>query len=372
MLNALDRRCHHGSRLTLMSIFDQALGFIRRPRPEAFEPLALSIFRYQFENVPAYRSHCESLKLSPEQVGNVDQIPLVSTIAFKYAVLGASNPERIFLTSGTTLGDADRGWHFVARLDLYRESALAHFKTMMLPDCEQMLMLALHPRADSMPHSSLAQMISWCIEQFGAPGSQGIADRNRVSIDSAIDFLSRAERSRQPVCVLGTTAVFGDLFRRLLESGKRLALPPGSRLMDTGGPKGQTNPLAMEEVFATAAEWLGISSDFVINEYGMTELCSQLYDITPLNSPGRAPSTMWRVKSPPPWLHVRIVNPTNLQTLPAGAPGLVAFFDIANAGSVSAILTEDIGITDGGAIRLIGRAAASEARGCALALGAES
>jgi hypothetical protein len=243
---------------------------------------------------------------------------------------------------------------------------------MMLPDCEQMLMLALHPTADSMPHSSLAQMISWCIEQFGASGSRGIADRNSLSIDSAIEFLSDAEKDRRPVCILGTTAVFGDLFTRLLESRKRLALPPGSRLMDTGGPKGQTNPLAAEQVFAAAAEWLGIGPDYVVNEYGMTELCSQLYDITPLNASGSTPSTMSRVKSPPPWLHVRIVDPTNLQTLPAGAPGLVAFFDIANAGSISAVLTEDIGTMDGGAIRLIGRTAASEARGCALSFAAES
>jgi hypothetical protein len=49
---------------------------------------------------------------------------------------------------------------------------------------------------------------------------------------------------------------------------------------------------------------------------------------------------------------------------------MLRFFDLANIGSVSAILTEDCGIVsaDGSRVRLMGRAGLAEPRGCALAI----
>ena len=42
-------------------------------------------------------------------------------------------------------------------------------------------------------------------------------------------------------------------------------------------------------VCARAMSMLGIAPQFVINEYGMTELCSQLYDATSFNSDDDSP-----------------------------------------------------------------------------------
>ena len=49
---------------------------------------------------------------------------------------------------------------------------------------------------------------------------------------------------------------------------------------------------------------------------------------------------------------------------------MLKFFDLANVGSVSAILTEDCGIVNerGDRVRLMGRAGLAEPRGCALAI----
>ena len=55
-------------------------------------------------------------------------------------------------------------------------------------------------------------------------------------------------------------------------------------MMDTGGAKGQTVPMSASEVIARAGEMLGIAPPMVINEYGMSELCSQLYDATSLTA----------------------------------------------------------------------------------------
>ena len=84
---------------------------------------------------------------------------------------------------------------------------------------------------------------------------------------------------------MGTTAAFAALFSALSGAGIRLRLAPGSRMMDTGGAKGQGVPMQAAEVIARAGELLAIAPAMVINEYGMTELCSQLYDATPFNCP---------------------------------------------------------------------------------------
>ena len=137
--------------------------------------------------------------------------------------------------------------------------------------------------------------------------------------------------------------------------------------MDTGGAKGQSIPLDAAAVCDRARELLGVAPEFVINEYGMTELCSQLYDATSFNSDEHAAPTQ-RVKIAPPWMHPAAVDPISLRPVGAGEIGLLRFFDLANVGSVSAILTEDFGIVNGDRVRVLGRAGIAEPRGCALAI----
>ena len=49
-----------------------------------------------------------------------------------------------------------------------------------------------------------------------------------------------------------------------------------------------------------------------------------------------------------PWLRVRALNPTTLEPVAENETGLLAFFDLANLGSVCHVLTEDIGRVIGG------------------------
>ncbi len=354
-----------------MSVFEQVLGFIAAPDPARFEDLALEVFRYQLANVAAYAEHCRALGRS-ESVRRLEDIPPVSTIAFKYARLAGETStaeEKIFLTSGTTIGKSERGTHTVARPEIYRASALAHLDTMMFPDGLRLRILAMHPTADRMPESSLSQMITWCIEEFGAGRCECVADRDRVDVAAAAGFLKDTQRAGAPVCILGTTASLGALFAHLEDSDGRIALAPGSRIMDTGGAKGQANPLDAEAVCARASAMLGISPPLVINEYGMTELCSQLYDATSFNSDDdSAPGQ--RVKIAPPWMRAAAVDPVSLKPVAPGEIGMLKFFDLANVASVSAILTEDFGLVNqrGDRVRIMGRAGVAEPRGCALAI----
>jgi len=212
-------------------------------------------------------------------------------------------------------------------------------------------------------------MISWCIEEFGVEPCICVADRSAVDIAAALDFLKAAERENVPVCILGTTASLGALFIYMAAHEVHLKLAKKSRIMDTGGAKGQTNPLDTGAVCASAAKFLGIEEALVINEYGMTELCSQLYDSTAFNSgDNSAPSS--RMKIAPPWMRAAAIDPVTLKPVAPGEIGMLRFFDLANVGSVSAILTEDFGTVnaDGDRIRVLGRAGIAEPRGCALAI----
>src|SRR5208282_5725077 len=128
-------------------------------------------------------------------------------------------------------------------------------------------------------------------------------------------------RDGAPVCILGTTASLGVLFEHLDRGEARIALAPGSRIMDTGGAKGQVIPLAAETVCARAWQMLGIAPEFVINEYGMTELCSQLYDATSFNSDDDSAAGQ-RVKIAPPWMRAAAVNPGSLKAVAPGEIGM--------------------------------------------------
>ena len=385
-----------------MSIYDEVLSFINSPRPEAFDALALAVFRYQFANVPPYRRFCVAHAKTPENVTLVSEIPAASTVAFKYAdVRGPAatiSPAALtFTTSGTTKGFTERGRHLVPRPEIYRASALAHLRRMLFPDGRRLAMLALHPTADRMPESSLSTMLIWCIEEFGTGATLCASTRSSVDTAAALQFLAAVSARREPVCILGTTAASAALFTALAGRGRTLKLAPGSRLMDTGGAKGQVIPLTAVEVVARAHETLRIEPALVINEYGMTEMCSQLYDATPFNSPAwpmksaaralnavlgchsdgpgepdGSPDLMnasgLRVKLPPPWLRPSVIDPVTLAPLEDGRVGLLTFFDLANVGSISALMTEDFGFVQHGTVAILGRAAAGGARGCALSI----
>lgn len=355
-----------------MSIYDEVLSFIDAPRPESFEPLAIAVFRHQFENVPVYRQFCLARGGTPENVSAIAQIPAASTVAFKYAEVrntaeAGSATALTFITSGTTKGFGERGRHLVPRPEIYRASAITHLRRMLFPDGKRTAMLALHPTADRMPESSLSTMLSWCIDEFGSGATMCAATHAGVDVPAAIEFLDAAEARREPVCILGTTAASAALFEAIGGRRRALRLAAGSRLMDTGGAKGQVIPLTSSEVVARAVKTLGIEPALVINEYGMTEMCSQLYDATPFNS-GLDAGTGYRLKLPPPWLRPMVLDPVTLKPVAERQVGLLAFFDLANVGAISALMTEDFGVVQGGAVAILGRAAAGGARGCALSI----
>jgi hypothetical protein len=335
------------------------------PWPEPrFTRLALAEFALQFERIPAYRGLCERRGLTPETVTRWEDVPAVPATAFKHLDLTAApgtRPEAVFRTSGTSRGRRARGRHFVASLSLYRQSLLPPFRVHVLGGT-RMPFISLVPPWHERPDSSLSFMVSAVAEAFATDVQWVVDGRGRLDVLGLRSAMKAGERAEGPVLMLGTSLALYHAVERL--AGERpVKLPPGSRVMDTGGFKGQDRDITRDELHTRIEAVTGVPLSMMIGEYGMTELLSQLYE--PMLESGAAASGSY---VPAPWLRVRALDPLTLSEVPEGTPGLLAFFDLANAGSVSHVLTEDLGIVSKGRVRLRGRAPGAEPRGCSIVM----
>jgi hypothetical protein len=348
------------------AVHDRVLEFIHGSRTADFDQLALEVFAHQFEMIPAYRRVCEARRQTPGTVADWRQIPAVPTLAFKKLDLCCAPADRIFRTTGTTEGAEHRGRHAMPDLRLYRESSMTAMKELVFPDVDRMRILSLIAPTADRPESSLAQMTDWALDLYGTDASRGFVRGTVLDFDSFATALQEAEHSGEPVCVLTTTGALIRFFDRCREEGWSFRLSHGSRLMDTGGDKGAPRILSRNGVLHSVWQTFAIPGYFCVNEYGMAELSSQFYDnVIRDRIAGRFSH---RAKVGPAWTRTRVIDPETLDDAENGKPGLLCHFDLANAGTALAVLTEDIGRTVADGFELVGRAKGAETRGCSLAL----
>jgi hypothetical protein len=281
--------------------------------------------------------------------------------------------ERIFRTSGTTEKTL-RGEHHVLRLELNRATLLPNIRAHLLPDDASLRFLSLIPSPREAPDSSLSTMVGAAMDAFGAAGSAWLATSSALDLEGLTRALQVAEREHQPVLLLGTAFAFVHWLDALAAGGSaapRFELPHGSRLLETGGFKGRSRTVPRHELYGRLSQRLGLGVEWMVNEYGMTELLSQYYEtgVGKASPPAQLEVVLnARRLVPPPWLRFRVLDPLTLEPVPDGQPGLLAHYDLANAGSVMTVLSEDLGYRDGDGLKLLGRAPGAEPRGCSVAM----
>jgi hypothetical protein len=318
-----------------------------------FNRCALLAFVHQFHHNLPYQRYCLRLNRTPETVTDWLEIPAVPTAAFKEVELVAGravDAQLVFRTSGTTRGTDRRGTHYILDTSLYEQSLLAGFRTFVARGHRPMRMLSLVPSHTELPDSSLSYMITTVMRELGAANSDCFASREGIDTKSLDHVL---QTCNEPVCLLGTSLAF---LHWLADDAVQFNLPAGSRLMDTGGFKGETRSVSAPEMRERYRKQLAIAEPDCINEYGMTELCSQYYDSGDQLYKG------------PPWLRARVVDPDTLQAVPRGSSGILQHFDLANLDSVCAVLTEDLAHEEETGFVLAGRAAGAMPRGCSIAM----
>jgi hypothetical protein len=155
-------------------------------------------------------------------------------------------------------------------------------------------------------------------------------------------------QAQTPQFVPGTAFAWDALLARPHDPCPQL---PGTVAMVTGGFKGRAHQLDRPTLLRRIGQMLPGAR--VVEEYGMTELSSQMWAV-PASTPFR----------PPPWLGVYTVHPG---TGEPSEEGLLRFVDLANHQTVLAIETEDLGRVDHqGRVTLLGRLTGATPRGCSL------
>jgi Acyl-protein synthetase, LuxE len=329
---------------------------------EEFDALAVRAFHHQVDANPTYRAFCASRGALGAATWR--DVPAVPATAFKRLdLLSADRAEAVFLTSGTSAGPGGRGRHMVPSLALYRASLIPNFRAALLPEGERLPLLSLIPPPSAVPDSSLSTMVGAVADEL-CDGATWLVDADgRMDVEGFLTAAAELDDRGRPALVTGTAFAFVHLLDALAARNARVSLPEGTRVMETGGFKGRSRVLERDALYAAMEARLGVPPARVVNEYGMTELLSQLYE--PVLREGAGARGR---HAPPWWLRVRALDPATLAPLPEGTPGLLAFFDLANLGSVCHILTEDVGTVSADGVRLHGRVVGAEPRGCSRAM----
>ncbi|HEX2547631.1 MAG TPA: long-chain fatty acid--CoA ligase [Ramlibacter sp.] len=327
-----------------------------------FDALALRLFAEQHANNAAYRRFCQLRGATPRSVKGWKDIPAVPITAFKEVTLScvpADSAERVFMTSGTTRAEV-KGRHYHPTLRVWDASFLPNFARRFMRGTPRLRMGLLFPDEQALPNSSLAHYLAMARTHFGTPGSACYLGASGLDVDGLCAMLRASEARNEPCALLGASYSFVHLLDALAARGDTFRLPPGSRVLDTGGYKSQSRELPLDEFYRSLASTFGVPREHCINMYGMTELSTQLYD--------EGNAVVPSLKSGPHWIRSRLVDPLNGREVPHGERGILVHCDLANFNSVASILTEDVGVAVDGGFLLLGRAEGAQAKGCSLAV----
>ncbi|WP_026695672.1 coenzyme F390 synthetase [Peribacillus kribbensis] len=333
-----------------------------------YNRLALELFQYQFQTNLPYKKFCQARKKTPLTVKHWEHIPPMPIQVFKHLPLSCEpiqEAQAVFMTSGTTNPDA-KGKNYHPVLSVSDASMKGPFKQFVLPDCDRMTIFVLSPAEDLNKHSSLSRYLTNAVTYYGTDKSRFFFTEHGLNVDELIQAIRACEAEQEPVMLMGATFAYVHILDYMKERGLQFHLPKGSRIFDTGGFKGQSREVEMDQLYGLFSEQFHVDRNRIINMYGMTELSSQIYDQTIQSS--CLNGTAIHDKKGPSWVKTLVLNTDTLEPVEDGAAGVLAHYDLANWNSCLAILTEDMGYKTEHGFVLLGRIQGSEARGCSIAV----
>lgn len=313
---------------------------------QSFESLALELFRWQAVNNPVYQTYISYLKINPQDVQRIAQIPFLPIEFFKYhKILSGNNVsvEQVFESSGTT--GQRRSKHHVADLKWYQQVSEQAFLQHWGPLTNYHI-FALLPSYLERNNASLVAMADYFIQQSQSTFSGFYLN----DLERLVNQIEEARQSGRRVLLLGVT------FALLALADAYTLRWSDVVVMETGGMKGRRKEITRAEVHERLKTKLRISA--VASEYGMTELLSQAY------SSGEGKFTS------PYWMKVLIRDMYDpFDQAQSGRQGGINIIDLTNVDSCAFIETQDLGrMINESQFEVLGRYDNSEARGCNLML----
>lgn len=311
--------------------------------PSEYKEIALEVFLFQYNNSLLYKAFVDSLKVNPNSVKEIEQIPFLPIQFFKSheIITQGSVADKLFLSSGTTGMSPSR--HFVADISLYEKSFLKGFQYF-YGDPEEYCFLALLPSYLEREGSSLVYMMEKLIS-YSKHKESGFYLNNYPEL---VDNLVQLKKQKVRIILIGVTYALIDIAEHY-----EFDLS-GVIIMETGGMKGRRREMVREELHEILSN--SFNAEFIHSEYGMTELLSQAY------SKGEG------VFETPPWMKV-LIRETNdpFSLLSHSKTGGINVIDLANLYSCSFIATQDLGkLNADGSFEVLGRFDNSDIRGCNL------
>lgn len=326
-----------------METFKSFIGSLNNINDQNFPDIALALFRFQAEHNPVYRAYLNALRINPNGVEAVDEIPYLPITLFKNQSVktGQWDPVEVFTSSGTTSSLTSK--HEVWNMDFYLTHAQRIFESRFGP-LSQYHILALLPSYLERKGSSLIAMMNHFIQATGSAES-GFYLHDHARLLQHAERLKSSSRK---------TILWGVSFALLDLADQGPVDLSHCMVFETGGMKGRRKELIREEFHQTLKERL--KSAPIYSEYGMTELMSQAYSLG--NGYFQAPAQMKIV--------IRDVNdPFSKGKI--GATGGINVVDLANFHSCAFIETQDLGrVTETGEFEVLGRFDNSDLRGCNL------
>lgn len=310
---------------------------------QQFNDTALEIFQYQAKNCKVYHDFITGLKIAPNNVSHINQIPFLPVEFFKsHTVASTDQPAEIVFTSSGTTGMITSS-HHVTDINWYTESFRNAFK-LFYGDIESFTVLALLPSYLEREGSSLIYMADDLIKQSNNTDSGFfLYNHNDLYLQ-----LKKQQQAEKPTLLIGVTFALLDFIDNYIVNFPELIV------METGGMKGRRKEMIREELHESLCAGFGVLK--IHSEYGMTELLSQAY------SKGDG------IFNCPSWMKILIRDTNDPMTLLGNnKAGGVNIIDLANINSCSFIATQDLGrVYADGSFEVLGRFDSSDIRGCNL------
>jgi hypothetical protein len=308
----------------------------------SFEQVAIEAFNFQYHNNLIYHQYCELIKIQPEKVTTIEEIPFLPIEFFKsnQILCGNSEVQTIFTSSGTTGNMQSK--HYVTDLSFYENSFYKAFQYF-YGELNEFCILGLLPSYIERKGSSLIYMVNELIKNSGSSESGFFL----YDLDALFYKIQNLESQGRKYLLIGVSFALLDFVEKY-----KISISNGI-VMETGGMKGRRKEITRDELHTILKTSFGVKQ--IHSEYGMTELLSQAY------------SKADGVFNCPAWMKVLCRDTNDPFTINKHGTGALNIIDLANINSCCFVETSDLGkINKDGSFEVTGRFDSSDVRGCNL------
>lgn len=313
---------------------------------ERFNQLALREFEFQYHTIEPYREHCRRNNISPGTITSWEEIPAVSSFAFKkllYISFPPQKAEEIYLTSRIVELPRKRGKIYPDKgaKEMMNTANSLLTKAFLFPDVEKMKIFLMVPSPKMAPLMDKAIGLEKVRLKFGTPDSRFLISPLGLDIKTLLSGLRESEKAREPLALISVTGALIHFFNACEKEGIKFSLPQGSRICDVERRRGQFGECSKEEYFRKCRDIMGVEENFCINVLWICESSTIYFDNVLKNYLSGIKKR--RCKENPPWTKTIVVDTREFKRLPKGEVGLLRHYDLTNRNLGFAVQTANLG-----------------------------